>query len=49
MTNEEYDQAVKELAAMPPREWVVCRSKEEAYALAAWIEDFEDELISSDD
>lgn len=49
MTDAEYDEAVKELAAMPPREWVVCRSKEAAYALAAWMEEFEDELTATDD
>lgn len=48
MTDAKYDQAVKELAAMPPREWVVCRSREAAYALAAWMEEFEDEQATDD-
>lgn len=39
----DYDEMVKALANEPPRTWVVCRSIEEAQALAAWIEEFEAE------
>ena len=39
MTNDDYDSAVQELSTLPEREWVVCRSREEALALLMWIED----------
>lgn len=39
MSDAEYDQMIKGLAAEPVRDWVVCRSKEEALALLMWMED----------
>lgn len=39
MTTEEYGNLIQQLETASPATWVVCRSKEEAYALAAWIEE----------
>lgn len=39
LTNEEYDQMVAELAALPPRNWIKARSVEDALALKQWCED----------
>lgn len=47
LDKEQYDAMVKALQNEPPRTWVVCRSVEEAQALAAWIEEFESENPAS--
>jgi hypothetical protein len=39
MSSEEYDNLVEVLTCAPEANCVVCRSREEALALLAWIEE----------